>query len=124
MSVQSQISNLKSESPTSAPNPTLTLARTLQSASARKSRPDDKIAALSDDDRQQLIDWLNHMSYDAVVELAAQPRPQGLNFHISRSALQRFYSKHDLNDRLQQAIDILEAAAPEPGSPNPLEQTF
>ena len=106
---------------------TLTLARLLQSAAARKSRPDDKFAILSESDREQLIDWLTHNTYETVLQLAAKPRSEGgLDFHTSRTALHNFYHKHDLNDRLQSAIDILQTAqsATPPGGPNPLEQTL
>ena len=132
---KSQISNSESpitdpppqmppQPPSEIPSPTLRLARVLQTAARRKKRSDDKFATLSPEDREQLMAWLNAMSFDAVLALAAKPRPEGLDFHTSRTALHHFYHKQDLNDRLQDAIDILEAAELEPGQSAPLEQTI
>ena len=117
--------------PVSVPDPTptqtqqtITLARVLQQAAARRTRRDNKIAALTDEDREQLLHWLQTMTYKAVCEIAAQPRPDGLGVQLSIPALCRFHQKHDLNDRLQDAIDILQAAELEPGQSAPLEQTI
>ena len=59
-------------------------------------------STLSNEDRARIIAWCGNHTYEHAVELAARPRPEGLDFKTSVSALQRFYAQY--NPRTEDTI--------------------
>jgi hypothetical protein len=74
-----------------------------------KVRPDSAIAALTEEQRNQLYDWLLSHSYPEVIDLAAKSESDGgFNIKFHRTTLIRFFNKQ--REELQ-AQELAELAA-------------
>ena len=57
-------------------------------------RPDDILANLPVEDQRRLLHWLATRSMRQTQKLAARPRPEGLDLHVSLNTITRYRSKH------------------------------
>lgn len=57
-------------------------------------RPNDRLANLPSEDRAKLGAWLQSHPYRTVLQLAAAPRPDGLDLQTNLRALSRYFNKH------------------------------
>ena len=81
----------------------------------RKRRSDSAFAKLSPEDHTRLQAWLRENSYHKVVELVAQPAPEGFGIKTHITSLCRYYRQtiHDelLETRLDTGAEFQELAA-------------
>jgi hypothetical protein len=56
--------------------------------------------------QEQILDFLEVMSYENVISILAQPRPHGLGVRVSKGALERFYNRHSLSRLRQEAAAV------------------
>ena len=59
-----------------------------------KTRPDDVLGNLSEDDQDRILDWLEHISYREVLKRIAEPAPEGFGLNIHYNTLRKFYLKN------------------------------
>ena len=85
----------------------------------KSSRADDRIAHLPPEDQQQIVHWFSlGLTYAKIIELAAKPRPDGLDLKLSFAVLCRFYHKHNLAEKIEDAAQLVASICPE-NAPNP-----
>lgn len=68
--------------------------------SLRKIRVQKALAPLTDEERQQLYQWLKTGTYAAVLERLAQPRPEGFGIQTSRKVLETFRQRAAMAEAL------------------------
>src|SRR5687768_11830911 len=72
----------------------------------RKIRPQPKLAHLTDQERDQIYQWLKTETYEAVLERIAKPRSQdGFDTHVSRHVLEVFRQREALAEALSAHTD-------------------
>jgi len=59
-----------------------------------KTRPDDVLGNLSEDDQDRILDWLEHISYREVLKRIAEPAPEGFGLNIHYNTLRKFHLKN------------------------------
>ena|SRR6185369_5753234 len=59
-----------------------------------KTRSDDVLGNLSEDDRERVLQWLAHTSYREVLRQIAEPAPEGFGLKIHYNSLRRFHLKY------------------------------
>jgi len=59
-----------------------------------KTRPDDVLGNLSEDDQDRILDWLEHVSYREVLKRIAEPAPEGFGLNVHYNTLRKFYLKN------------------------------
>jgi len=59
-----------------------------------KTRPDDVLGNLSENDQDRILDWLEHISYREVLKRIAEPAPEGFGLNIHYNTLRKFYLKN------------------------------
>src|SRR5688572_26630758 len=59
---------------------------------------------LTDQEIDQIAEWLRHDTYDAVRERIAKPRPDGFGLTISNKPLQVLFAKTNLLDKINARI--------------------
>jgi hypothetical protein len=78
------------------------------------SRADDRIAQLPPEDQEQILHWFaSGLTFRKIIELAAQPRPEGLATKLSLGVLHRFYHKHELAEKIAMAAELVADLCPE-----------
>jgi hypothetical protein len=60
----------------------------------RRVRPDNVLSNLPLEDQDQILSWLEEMTYAAAVEQIAKPRPEGLGLATHVTSLHRFSARH------------------------------
>lgn len=72
-----------------------------------KIRPDSAIAALTEEQRNQLYDWLLSHSYPEVIDLAAKSESDGgFNIKFHRTTLIRFFNKEREERQAQELAEL------------------
>ncbi len=61
---------------------------------SRKTRPDDVLGNLPEDQKHRLVVWLGQYTYSEVLQKIAAPPPEGLGLNVQYTSLRRFYTKH------------------------------
>ena len=59
-----------------------------------KTRPDDVLGNLSEDDQDRILEWLEHASYREVLKRIAEPAPEGFGLNVHYNSLRKFYLKN------------------------------
>ena len=78
------------------------------------SRSDERLANLDLEDKLVLVEWLRAgIPYRKIIELAAQPRPEGLDLKISLGSLSRFNQKTRLAERIADAAQMVQQISPD-----------
>ena len=79
----------------------------------------NKFDQLSPEDQHHIIDLCNHNTYPKVVQILAQPRPEGLALNTSVPALCRFYTSWNpinqqakLMEQLGKSLRVCRQATP------------
>jgi hypothetical protein len=67
-----------------------------------KPRSDSALAKLTDDQRDQLYDWLAEYSYREVIAMAAKSLPEGFGVVFHKTTLVRFYSQKRRDRHIEQ----------------------
>ncbi len=85
----------------------------------RKTRPDDLLGNLSQEQKQRIIGWLGELTYVEVLEKIADAPPEGLGLKVHYNSLRRFFGKYidqdllkerqEANERLRHFMDVVEA---------------
>jgi hypothetical protein len=68
----------------------------------RKLRPQPKLAHLSEEEREQIAEWLKTDTYETVLERIAKPRPDGFDTHASIKVLQTLRERAALAEALSE----------------------
>jgi hypothetical protein len=64
------------------------------STTIQKTRPDDILGNLPEDQQHLILDWCEESSYREVLKKIAAPPPEGLGLNIHYTSLRRFFLKH------------------------------
>jgi hypothetical protein len=63
------------------------------STTIEKTRPDDLLGNLPEDQQNIILDWCEEFSYREVLKKIAAPPPEGLGLEVHYTSLRRFYLK-------------------------------
>ena len=63
------------------------------STTIEKTRPDDLLGNLTEDQQNRILDWCEELSYREVLKKIAAPPPEGLGLTVHYTSLRRFYLK-------------------------------
>lgn len=83
-----------------------------------KTRSDSILASLTQDQRDQLYDWLCAKSYSEVQALAAKPEADGFDLKFHRTTLARFF---ETEQKERQARELAELAAAADNDTTPVQ---
>ncbi len=85
----------------------------------RKTRPDDQLGNLPQEQKQRIIGWFGELTYDDVLKKIADAPPEGLGLKVQYTSLRRFFGKYidqdllkerqEANERLRHFMDVIEA---------------
>lgn len=75
------------------PTPPATLVRKIMSTTIEKTRPDDVLGNLTEDQQNIILDWCEELSYREVLKKIAAPPPEGLGLNVHYTSLRRFFLK-------------------------------
>ena len=78
-----------------------------------KPRPDSTIAQLTDDQRDQLYDWLTDHAYREVITMAAQPPPKGFGIQFHKTTLVRFFKNERARRHAEEIAESISANQPQ-----------
>lgn len=78
------------------------------------ARSDERLANLPAADQETIIEWLHAgVPFRKIIELAAQPRPEGLDIKITLGSLSRFNQKTRLAERIHDAACMIQQICPQ-----------
>src|SRR5687768_11357206 len=87
--------------------PAVYLEFKFMSTKIEKTRPDDILGNLPEDQQHLILDWCEELSYRDVLKKIAAPPPEGLGLTVHYTSLRRFFMKRFPERYLQERTTAL-----------------